>query len=974
MSSVKRHVWFICLILILCMYPVNANAAESEGDGYVVTVYNDRNGLPTGEANTIIQTQDGYIWIGSYGGLIRYDGTKFRNYSLEGQITSSSIRALFEDSKGRLWIGTNDQGVVCLENDVFTEISSPEDFSFLCIRDFTETSDGTIYVASNSGVAAVSDNQLLPIVDRFVNGNTVYNVKADRYDRLWVALDSGRIGVIHDGMVDSIMESDVFFDEEEIYSLACYDKYLYLGTNGNVLARIDISQETLDISKLPTKCYTTGTVTTHNRIDITKAGDVLVSGLTGHYTLRADGNVTKFDSEQNATSVNCSIMDYEGNLWLASSSTGVIRYSKGYFTTPNAVAGLEDLSLNTICKSGNNYYIGTDDGVIVCNNKWEQIHNQLTSELEGVRIRFILADSKNQIWFATYAGVYCYDPATNELQNYTLEQGLLNDRTRTLLELSDGRIAVGTQAGVNIIKNGIITESFDIDDGLVNPAILCMYESADGTLYAGSDGDGVYAIKDGKITNHGFNEGLSEGVILRIVANADDDGFFVSAGSSLYYWKDNAFHKLTNWDKAAGSVFDMYDRDGKLWIMQNKGVLSVDKGALLSGATASTISYSFQHGLTGSLNANTWNYLSDDGKLYMVTRNGVSIFAFEDIHNSEPKAIVNSVVVDDVTYEHPNELKLDDNVNRITFNFAELSYSGTSTLLMSYQLVNFDKEEILFGVNSSGSVSYTNLPGGNYTFVFRIYDPKDMENQKVYQVAIHKDKRLTEYTLFWVGIGVLILLCVAGVILLFYRRKLARMQEFQDEYKDIIEQSLQTFARTIDAKDTYTNGHSIRVAQYSREIAKKLGLSEKEQERIYYLAMLHDIGKIGIPDSILTKPGKLTDEERAIIQTHPAIGGEILKDFTALDGIAEGAKYHHERYDGNGYGEGITGEDIPLVARIIGVADTYDAMSSDRCYRKALSRETILKELRDGKNTQFDPEIVEVMLQLLEEGFGADNQ
>ena len=134
------------------------------------------------------------------------------------------------------------------------------------------------------------------------------------------------------------------------------------------------------------------------------------------------------------------------------------------------------------------------------------------------------------------------------------------------------------------------------------------------------------------------------------------------------------------------------------------------------------------------------------------------------------------------------------------------------------------------------------------------------------------------------------------------------------------------------------------------------------------MALLHDIGKIGIPDQILNKEGRLTEEESKIVRTHPALGGDILKNFTALKGISEGARYHHERYDGKGYCTGKAGKDIPQVARIIGVADSYDAMASDRCYRKAMSQEVIARELRKGSGTQFDPEVVPVMLEMMEDG------
>lgn len=188
----------------------------------------------------------------------------------------------------------------------------------------------------------------------------------------------------------------------------------------------------------------------------------------------------------------------------------------------------------------------------------------------------------------------------------------------------------------------------------------------------------------------------------------------------------------------------------------------------------------------------------------------------------------------------------------------------------------------------------------------------------------------------------------------------------KDRYRDLLIQSLNTISGTIDAKDPYTQGHSKRVAIYSRELARRLGLSEDMQENIYYIGLMHDIGKIGIPDDILNKSGKLTDEEFDIIRTHTTIGASILQDFTLIPEIASGAKYHHERMDGTGYPSGLTGMEIPYVARIICVADSYDAMSSSRCYRTALSTETIVSELTRCSGTQFDPEIVNELLDMIE--------
>lgn len=202
-----------------------------------------------------------------------------------------------------------------------------------------------------------------------------------------------------------------------------------------------------------------------------------------------------------------------------------------------------------------------------------------------------------------------------------------------------------------------------------------------------------------------------------------------------------------------------------------------------------------------------------------------------------------------------------------------------------------------------------------------------------------------------------------------YRQDLQkRLDEKTREVELVTIEAITTVANTIDAKDDYTRGHSFRVAAYSEELAKKLGWSEEEVRNIHYVALLHDIGKIGVPDSVLNKPFKLTDVEFAMIKNHTLVGAEILKDIRMFPNISVGAKYHHERYDGKGYPEGLKGEEIPIVARIIGIVDSYDAMTSNRVYRKRLRDEIVKEELTKGKGTQFDPHLVDLFMELIEEG------
>ena len=188
-----------------------------------------------------------------------------------------------------------------------------------------------------------------------------------------------------------------------------------------------------------------------------------------------------------------------------------------------------------------------------------------------------------------------------------------------------------------------------------------------------------------------------------------------------------------------------------------------------------------------------------------------------------------------------------------------------------------------------------------------------------------------------------------------------------EENEKLFMHVVHSLADAIDAKDTYTNGHSGRVAKYSKEIARRYGYSEKAQGDIYMMGLLHDVGKIGVPDAVINKPAKLTDEEFALIKNHPAMGSRILKNIKEMPALATGARWHHEKYGGGGYPDGLSGNDIPEEARIIAVADAYDAMSSRRSYRDVLPQEVVRGEIEKGKGTQFDPKFADIMLSMIDE-------
>lgn len=198
-------------------------------------------------------------------------------------------------------------------------------------------------------------------------------------------------------------------------------------------------------------------------------------------------------------------------------------------------------------------------------------------------------------------------------------------------------------------------------------------------------------------------------------------------------------------------------------------------------------------------------------------------------------------------------------------------------------------------------------------------------------------------------------------------RQVKLAEERLNASRQLFKEMSLSLAKAIDAKDKYTSGHSERVANYSREIARRSGESEIIQEKIYFIGLLHDVGKIGIPRYIINKPTKLSDDEYSKIKQHPVIGSNILQGVDVIPEFAIGAHYHHERYDGKGYPQGLKGDQIPKLARIITVADAYDAMSSKRSYRDSLTQEVVRAEIVRGRGLQFDPKYADIMIQMIDE-------
>lgn len=256
------------------------------------------------------------------------------------------------------------------------------------------------------------------------------------------------------------------------------------------------------------------------------------------------------------------------------------------------------------------------------------------------------------------------------------------------------------------------------------------------------------------------------------------------------------------------------------------------------------------------------------------------------------------------------------------------------------------------------------LPQNSCKLGFVLYSDSFLKNANVSLEAKFQRSPFS-YALFTSSVAV----TIAGIFLtVFMAINYSILKHQQAHAEKEISELLKLCASFIDTRDAYTKRHSLNVAAYSKMLAEELGYNKSFQKNIYNCGILHDVGKVLIPRAILCKPEKLSDEEWAEMKKHTAYGAEILKDFTGIRNVHSVVLYHHERYDGKGYMKGLKSEEIPLEARIVCVADSFDAMATDRAYRPHLSKEIIIGELKKGKGTQFDPEIAQAMLNLIEKG------
>ncbi len=952
----------------------------TRGEGYSAVLYNNTNGLPTSEANAIAETEEGFIWIGSYSGLIRYDGNTFERIDSTTGITS--VVSLYVDSRNRLWIGTNDNGVAVMDRGEYTHYNNVEGLKSSSIRSIVEDNDGYIFIATTHGIGMIDSDMVLHALDEpQINEDYICELRLGPDGVIYGETLAGAIFTIENQKLTGYYDSKAL-GIDGIYTVLPDEDmpgYVYIGTQNSEIYHGNLKKGVVGMEK-----YDVSPLTVVKSIE--KFNDQIWICADDGIGVIEDDNLKIVEKIPMNNSIDHMLLDYQGNLWFTSSRQGVMKIVPNQFTDIFEWYNLDEMVVNSTCVSGGKLFIGTDSGLKVIDQDkvvdsipvkevitWDNDMKKMTdliTLLDAVRIRSIIKTDDGHVWFSTYSSRGLVEYYDDTVRIYKAQDGLPSDRIRTVYKRSDGSVMAVCSGGLAIVKDGKVLNVYNDKSGLSNTELLTAVEADNGDMILGSDGDGIYVISGNSVRNFGVGDGLESEVVMRIKKDRNRKIFWIITSNSIAYMTED--YEITTVKKFPYSNnFDLYENvNGEIWVLSSNGIYVTTVDEMIANEDINTVFYSRDNGLPCVTTANSYSCLTEDGVLYISGTTGVAKVnidePFEDV--SELKMAVPYVEVDGKSV-YPNEdgnFVIPSGTKRLTIYSFVYSYSLMNPQV-TYYLKGFDHKKITVSRSSLEPVDYTNLDGGNYEFIMTLHDSMGHGNSEIV-IKIVKKKAFYEKRWFQLLCAVAVLLVIIGLIMFFVRHKTKALMKKQKEQKLFIREMIEAFAKTIDMKDKYTNGHSTRVAEYTAMLTRELGYDEETVENYYNIALLHDIGKISIPPEVLNKPGKLTDEEFKIIKSHSSQGYRVLKDISIMPELAIGAGAHHERPDGKGYPKGLKGDEVPRVAQIIGVADTFDAMYSDRPYRKRMNFEKAVSIIKEVSGTQLYSDVVDAFLRLVEKG------
>jgi energy-coupling factor transport system substrate-specific component len=755
------------LLLLLCMTCLFTANVQARTDteyflaNYLITLHSSMyNNFPSDEANAVLQTRDGFIWFGGYQGLHRYDGARFTVWDAltPDGFGSSAVRALYEDDDGVLWIGTNDRGIAALENGVFTVYGRTSGLPANTVRTLTGDGAGRIWGGTTEGLFYIDRERNITHVELETDTRQfVTSLVIDSEGNVFAVFGSGELYVLS---ADGKTSRHELGENERARAVG-------LSGDGSVVVGTISGRVYVLCSSNPYEL-----TTPHGGISSVftdSDGRIWILSDHGSGFINENRVFNDMGRPNNEGFFTDMLEDYQGGFWFTATRGGIAKLSPSVFTNVGGLSGTVSGPTNAVVKWRDLMFIGSDAGLIIYDSDWNPVHEEFSTLFE-TRIRGILACSKGYIWLATHEGwgVVRYNPLDGTYVNWTTADGLSTDRTRFVYEIPNDVIVIGTSVGVNFIQNGRVVSAGDVFGTGVTirtPEIMVLSAAytPDGTLFIGTDGDGIYALSRSGYTHITEKDGLQSSIVLRMLYDARNGGVWVAANGLSFIDSNrnvNVIEKVPSL-----SLLDIMQYGDDLLLMNSSSIMRTNAEALLVRHTPFTYAaVNSRSGLNAQVNANAWNMLTGDGQLFFNTDRGVKILNLEkELESFIPFAGVSEIYIDYVRQTNLNEkISIPNDADRLTVTMSLLSFGFIDDAVLRYMLAGQDAEPVTLVRGDNMEISYTNLRGGEY--IFRVWTENpfgDIGN--LIEIEFYKKPTIFEYTAVRAVLVIFALLLTAGL-------------------------------------------------------------------------------------------------------------------------------------------------------------------------------------------------------------------
>jgi signal transduction histidine kinase/ligand-binding sensor domain-containing protein len=744
--------------------------ASELADPFLQTVWTTEDGLPQNSVNAIVQTRDGYLWLGTFGGLARFDGVRFTIFNSANTpgLKSNRITALFEDRRGVLWLGTETGELMSLEDGVGTTYSMPGTLQGAIVSPGALTGDsaGVLWAGTSKGLARFQDGKFTAYTTaQGLPTNIIYAVEQDQAGRLWVMAErelvqfDGRHFVPYRFPEGLLEGSFIRRRQGGLWLPATTGVALFV--DGKFVSYPHLSRSPWNMRTLFEDREGT--------LWIASVSPLMVQRFQG-------GRFSPYAMKSFEYEIRTMYEDREGNLWMGSTGGGLLRLKKRAVSTYTTENGLPSNDVRAVTDDGiGGTWISTSSGLAHVSAGKITVYTDKDGLLSSYATA-LLRDRAGGLWIGSNRGLT--QLKDRRFINYTPAQGLSSPVVMSLAEDRDGNVWIGTMEGLTRLRNGTFTV-YNRAAGLVSNDVRSIVEARDGALWVGTTG-GLSCFRNGTFANYTTRDGLTNDYVRAIVEEPDGALWVGTYGGGLNRFENGRFTPVTTQD----GLFDDFvsrileDDRGNFWMLGNRGIFSVSRAALNDFAAGrarsiTSIAYGIGDGMKsseGEGNAQPAGWRAADGKLWFPTIKGIAVLDPSPMNTLPSPVVIQGVTVDRVAQSPTHGVEIKPGQQNLEIYYAGLTFSRPEQVKFKYQLVGFDRDWIDAGTRRTAY--YPQLPSGNYTFKVIAdngYGVWNMEGQSVSVIVLPPF-----YQTWW--FVTLVSLTVAGMTALIWRQRVSQLQ------------------------------------------------------------------------------------------------------------------------------------------------------------------------------------------------------